>query len=240
MSQPAPPVPAHIAIIMDGNGRWAKKRLLAHTAGHRAGAQTLRKLAVEVEKMGVKYLTVYAFSTENWKRPQDEVDGLMKLLREYIQQYIDDTKKNAMRISVIGERSRLEPDLRRKIADLETMTADKPGLSVVIAINYGGRDEIVRAAQRIARNVAKGALMPENIDEALFANQLDTAAIPDPDLLIKTGGEFRLSNFLLWQLAYAEIYVLDKLWPDFTIDDLRQAVSWFNGRERRFGARPTQ
>lgn len=231
-------IPQHVAIIMDGNGRWAERRHLSRTAGHRAGAQVLRKLATEIEKLGVKYLTVYAFSTENWSRPREEVDGLMRLLRDYIQQYIDDTKKNDMRISVIGDMSRLEPDLRHKIADLETMTAQKPGLRVVIAINYGGRDEITRAAQRIARQVAKGALLPEDITEAMFAGQLDTASLPDPDILIRTGGEMRFSNFLLWQLAYTEVYVTDKLWPDFNIGELRKALEWFEGRERRFGTRP--
>ena len=230
-------IPDHVAIIMDGNGRWAKKRHLAHNAGHRAGAQALRKLAPAVEKMGIKYLTVYAFSTENWTRSQEEVDGLMRLMREYIQQYIDDTKKNEMRISVIGDMSRLEPDLRQKIAELQTLTANKPGLRVSIAINYGGRDEITRAAQRLARQVLKGEMTVEEITETRFAGQLDTAGIPDPDLLIKTGGEMRLSNFLLWQLAYAEIYVLEKYWPDFTVNDMKAAIEWFNGRERRFGGR---
>lgn len=231
-------IPTHVAIVMDGNGRWAVKRHITRTAGHRAGAQTLRKLAVDAEKLGVKYLTVYAFSTENWSRPADEVSGLMKLLREYIQQYIDDTKKNDMRISVIGDVSRLDTDLRRSIAELEQLTASKPGMHVIIAINYGGRDEITRAARRIAKLVLKGALNADDIDTARFASQLDTAGIPDPDLLIKAGGEMRLSNFLLWQLAYTEIYVTDKLWPDFTTRDLRDAFEWFNSRERRFGARP--
>jgi undecaprenyl diphosphate synthase len=230
-------VPAHIAVIMDGNGRWAQKRLLSHNAGHKAGAQALRKLAPGVEKLGVKYLTVYAFSTENWTRPAEEVNGLMRLMRDYIQQYIDDTKKNDMRISVIGDMGRLEPDLRYKIADLEAMTASKPGLHVNIAINYGGRDEITRAAKRLARKVQKAELSPEDIDESQFAAQLDTAAIPYPDLLVKTGGEMRLSNFMLWQLAYTEIYVLDKFWPDFTLKDMENAIEWYNGRERRFGAR---
>ena len=232
-----PSVPEHIAIIMDGNGRWAKKRLLPHNAGHSAGAQALRRLAPEAEKLGVKYLTVYAFSTENWKRPKEEVDGLMRLLRENIQQYIDDTKKNNMRISVIGDPGRLEPDLRQKIRELETMTAYKSGLRVVIAINYGGRDEITRAARLAAKKISNGEISIEDLNEESFAGLLDTAGIPDPELLIKTGGEMRLSNFMLWQLAYSEIYVLDKFWPDFTIKDMSKAVEWFNGRERRFGSR---
>jgi undecaprenyl diphosphate synthase len=229
--------PKHVAVIMDGNGRWAVARRRSRTAGHRAGAQALKKLATEAEKLGVQYMTVYAFSTENWSRPQDEVSGLMRLMREYIQQYIDDTKKNDMRISVIGDKSRLEPDLRDRIAMLEDYTAQKPGLHMLLAINYGGRDELVRGCQRIARQVARGELQPNDINEALLANQLDTVGIPYPDLLIRTGGEMRVSNFLLWQLAYAEMYITDTLWPDFTVKELKSAFEWFANRERRFGGR---
>jgi undecaprenyl diphosphate synthase len=230
-------IPKHVAVIMDGNGRWAVARRRSRTAGHRAGAQALKKLATEAEKLGVQYMTVYAFSTENWSRPQDEVSGLMRLMREYIQQYIDDTKKNDMRISVIGDKSRLEPDLRDRIAMLEDYTAQKPGLHMLLAINYGGRDELVRGCQRIARQVARGELQPNDINEALLANQLDTVGIPYPDLLIRTGGEMRISNFLLWQLAYAEMYITDTLWPDFTVKELKAAFDWFANRERRFGGR---
>lgn len=230
-------MPQHIAIIMDGNGRWAKQRHLNVTAGHRAGAQTLRRLAVEAEKMGLRYLTIYAFSTENWTRPRQEVDGLMRMLRDYIQQYIDDTKKNDMRISVIGDTSVLDAELRRKIDHLVALTEYKTGLHVVIAINYGGRDEIVRATKKIAQLAAKGQVAAEDIDQAFFTKMLDTAALPDPDLLIRTGGEFRLSNFLLWQISYTEMYVIPKYWPDFTAADLQEAVDWYNDRERRFGAR---
>ncbi|MDR1540719.1 MAG: isoprenyl transferase [Clostridiales bacterium] len=230
-------VPRHIAIIMDGNGRWAKSRFLNKAAGHRAGAQALRKLATEAEKIGVKYLTVYAFSTENWKRPQDEIETLMNLLRDYIQQYIDDTKKNDMRISVIGETARLADDLQAKIKELEEMTAAKKGLRIIIALNYGGRDEIARAARKAAAMVMSGSLSISAITESYFESFMDTAGIPDPDLLIRTSGEMRVSNFLLWQCAYSEMYFTDKLWPDFTISDLKEAIAQYKGRDRRFGAR---
>jgi len=207
-------IPRHIAIIMDGNGRWGKKRLLPRTAGHRAGAQNLRKLAVEVERLGVKYLTVFAFSTENWTRPKDEVEYLMHMVHEYIQQYIDDTRKNNMRLSVIGDISRLEPSLQDKISDLTAMTAGKKGLHLVIALNYGGRDDIVRAARCLAEQARAGTLLPSAIDDDTFSRMLDTAPYPDPDLLIRCGDEMRISNFILWQAAYTEIYFSPKLWPD--------------------------
>jgi len=231
-------IPTHLAIIMDGNGRWAKKRFMPPSVGHRAGAQALRKLSYEVEKLGIKYLTVYAFSTETWNRPEDEVRELMALMREYFQQYIDDSKKNNMRMSFIGDFSRLEPDLQEKLAILTDITKDKTGLHVVLAINYGGRDEIARAARSLAREVAFGYLNPERIDVDMFSKALDTHGLPDPDLVIRTSGELRLSNFLLWQLAYAEMYVTDTLWPDFTIAELKKALESFEGRARRFGGRP--
>ncbi|MDR1560102.1 MAG: isoprenyl transferase [Clostridiales bacterium] len=230
-------VPEHIAIIMDGNGRWAKSRFLNKAAGHRAGAQALRRLAVEAEKIGVKILTVYAFSTENWRRPKDEVDTLMDLIHDYIQQYIDDSKKNDMRIRMIGDLSRLSAELRRKIDDLLEMTKDKKGMSVVIALNYGGRDDIVRAARKLAADVKGGRKTLNEVDEKLFASYLDTADMPDPDLLIRTSGEMRISNFLLWQTAYTEIYYCDKLWPDFTIKDLEKAIGQYQQRNRRYGGR---
>jgi undecaprenyl diphosphate synthase len=230
-------VPAHIAIIMDGNGRWAEKRFLAKAAGHRAGAQALRKLADEAEKIGVRYLTVYAFSTENWSRPPEEVNTLMDLLREYIQQYIRDAKKNDMRISMIGDRAGLAPDLQRKMQEVTELTREKKGLRVIFALNYGGRDEIVRAARKLAASVKAGDLAPENVSEKIFASFLDTTDIPDPDLLIRTSGEMRISNFLLWQAAYAEIYFTEKLWPDFSIKDLKLAIESFQHRERRYGGR---
>ncbi|MCL2398717.1 MAG: polyprenyl diphosphate synthase, partial [Defluviitaleaceae bacterium] len=210
---------------------------LPANAGHRAGAQTLRKLVPEVEKMGIKYLTVYALSTENWSRPASEVEGLMRLLREYLQQYVDDAKKNNMRMSVIGDITRLEPDLQRTIIELSEVTSQKRGMHVQIALNYGGRDEIVRAVRRLAHRVREEALPPDAIDENLFSQYLDTAGIPAPDLLIRTGGEQRLSNFLLWQTAYSEMYPIDILWPDFSIRDLKEALNWYVNIERRFGAR---
>jgi undecaprenyl diphosphate synthase len=233
----APPVPGHVAIVMDGNGRWAAKRLMPHTAGHRAGALTLKKLAPEAESMGVKVMTVYALSTENWKRPPSEIAGLLRLMDEYIDEYIRDTKKNDMRISVVGGIERLDAALQNKINHLQTLTQHKPGLHVNIAINYGGRDEITRAARVLARQSVEGIISPENIDEETFAAHLYTAGLPYPDLLIKAGGEYRISNFLLWQLAYTEIYFTDTLWPDFSPQELQQAIQWFNGRKRRFGAR---
>ena len=230
-------VPQHVAIIMDGNGRWAKRRGLPVNAGHRAGAQTLRKIAPEAEKMGVKHLTLYTFSTENWTRPSSEVEGLMRLIREYLQQYIDDAKKNDVRISVIGDLSKLDADLQSRIKELTEITAQKQGLHVHIALNYGGRDEIVRAARKLAKRVRDEALSPDAIDEGLFAQYLDTAGTPAPDLLIRTGGVVRLSNFMLWQAAYTEIYAVDTLWPDFSLRSLQEAFDWFANIERRFGAR---
>jgi len=231
-------IPTHLAIIMDGNGRWAKKRLMPHSMGHRAGAQALRKLSNEIEAMGIKYLTVYAFSTENWLRPHDEVSDLMNLMREYFQQYIDDSKKNNMRMSFIGDLTRLDPDLQEKLATLTNITKDKTGLHVVLAVNYGGRDELARAAKKLAREAVHGRINPETIDVDILARALDTYPLPDPDLIIRTGGDLRLSNFLLWQLAYAEMYVTDTLWPDFTVAELQKALMSFKGRERRYGGRP--
>ena len=218
----------HLAIIMDGNGRWASKRFLPKNAGHKAGANTLRKLSNEIESIGIKYLTVYAFSTENWSRPETEVKGLMKLMHEYFEEYIRDSKNNNMRMSFIGDLTRLEPELQEKAKTLTDITSQKPGLHVNLAINYGGRDEIVRAVRK---------LDPNNITEESLAAALDTRGMPDPELLIRTGGEMRLSNFLLWQLAYAEVYVTDILWPDFGIKELHKALEWFETRERRFGGR---
>jgi len=231
-------IPNHLAIIMDGNGRWAKKRLMPHSMGHRAGAQALRKLSEEVEKLGIKYLTVYTFSTENWNRPKDEVRDLMNLIRDYFKQYIEDSKKNNMRMSFIGDLSRLDEDLQEKLAILTDITKEKTGLHVVLAVNYGGRDEIVRAAKKLAREAAHGYLNPERIDEAAFAGALDTHGLPDPDLIIRTGGDMRISNFLLWQLSYAEFYATETLWPDFNIAELQKALDSFKGRTRRFGGRP--
>jgi len=231
-------IPTHLAIIMDGNGRWAKKRFMPHSMGHRAGAQALRKLSEEVEKIGIKYLTVYTLSTENWSRPPEEVQDLMNLMREYFQQYIDDSKKNNMRMSFIGDFSRLDQDLQEKLAILTDITKEKTGLHVVLAVNYGGRDEIARAARKLAREAVYGKLDPNTIDIDMITKSLDTYPLPDPDLIIRTGGDLRLSNFLLWQLAYAEMYVTDTLWPDFNMAELRKALESFKGRERRLGGRP--
>jgi undecaprenyl diphosphate synthase len=230
-------MPEHVAIIMDGNSRWAKKRFLNKAAGHNAGAQALRRLAAEAEKLGVKILTVYAFSTENWNRPQDEVDTLMNLIHNYIQQYLDDNKKNDMRICVIGDTTRLPKDLQTKIINLEEMTREKKGMRVNIALNYGGRDEIVRAARKIAADTQSGKITPGVINDRVFGGYLDTAELPDPDLLIRTSGEWRLSNFMLWQIAYTELYFCDKLWPDFDVTDLKKAIESYNTRDRRYGGR---
>jgi len=223
----------HIAIMMDGNGRWAKKRLLPVKAGHAAGAQALRKLAEKMNAADFKILTVFAFSTENWKRSPEEVAGLMALLRKNIQEYIDDSKKNNMRIGVIGDVLRLDDDLREKIAYLTELTKNHTGMRVNIAINYGGRDDIVRAAKKM---IADG-IRPAEVNEKLFSSYVDAADMPDPDLFIRTGGDFRVSNFMLWQFAYTEFYYCDKLWPDFNFDDLKKAVASFENRERRFGSR---
>ena len=228
-------LPEHIAIIMDGNGRWAKKRLLTKTAGHKAGAQNLRKLAESANKAGLKHLSVYAFSTENWKRSASEIEGLMDLLRGYIQDYIDDTKKNDVRVTVIGRRDRLAPDLCEKIEHLERLTAEKPGLRLIIALDYGGRNEIFRAAVKFSQAYNEGCISGDNIDEEIFSSFLDTSGIPEPQLLIRTSGEQRISNFMMWQLAYSELYFSDKLWPDFGFDDMIEAVKAYNARERRFG-----
>ena len=230
-------LPQHIAIIMDGNGRWAKRRFLSRAAGHRAGAQALRKLSEQMNDAGFRGLTVYAFSTENWNRSAEEVDALMGLLREYIQQYIDDAAKNNMRIAAIGDMTRLDADLREKIAYLTECTRDHAGMRINIAINYGGRDELVRAAGRLCADVAAGKQSADAVDEALFASYLDTADVPDPELLIRTSGEMRLSNFLPWQAAYTELVFSEKLWPDFKMNDLLAAVSVYQSRERRFGGR---
>jgi len=231
-------IPNHLAIILDGNGRWAKKRFMPHSMGHRAGAQTLRKISYEIEALGIKYLTVYAFSTENWSRPHNEVREIMNMMRDYFQQYIDDSKKNNMRMSFIGDLTRLDPDLQEKLAILTDITKDKNGLHVVLAVNYGGRDEIVRATRKLARAVCEGSLKPDDINIETLNGVLDTYPIPDPDLIIRTGGDLRLSNFLLWQLAYAEMYVTDTLWPDFNSAELQKALASFSGRTRRFGGRP--
>jgi len=228
-------IPVHVAIIMDGNGRWAKKRGLPRTAGHAQGARVVEQILEDADHMGIRYLTVYAFSTENWSRPDSEVKALMNLLRTYMKTSLAKCARNNVRIRVIGDKSRLDSDLQASIANLEKETAPNTGIGFQIAINYGSRDEIVRAVRKAAQKVKDSGLNPEDITEAMISDELDTAGIPDPDLLIRTGGEQRISNFLLWQTAYSELYFCDAAWPDFNKAELEKAVDAFNNRERRYG-----
>lgn len=228
-------VPQHVAIILDGNGRWAKKKGMPRNYGHVQGAKTVEVICEEAYRMGIQYLTVYAFSTENWNRPDDEVSALMGLLRNYMKTCLKTAAKNNMCVRVIGEKSRLDEDIRKRIGELEEATKDNTGLHFQIAINYGGRDEIVRAAKKLAAKVQEGALKPEDITQERFDEALDTAGIPEPDLLIRTCDEQRISNFLLWQLAYTEFYVTPVAWPDFSKEELEKAVAAYNKRDRRYG-----
>jgi len=228
-------IPVHVAIIMDGNGRWAKKRLMPRNYGHKAGAKVVEQICEDAHELGIKYLTVYAFSTENWRRSVEEVTGIMNLLRSYLQDCIERASKNNMRVRVIGDRTALDKDIVEKIEELEEKTSIYDGLNFTIALNYGGRDEIRRAVKEIASDIKTGKINPEDIDEQLISSKLDTNDIPDPDLMIRTSGELRLSNYLVWQLAYTEFYFTDVLWPDFNIEDLKEAIRYFNGRERRYG-----
>src|SRR5215469_4562091 len=232
---PLPP-PPHVAIIMDGNGRWAKARGLPRIAGHRAGAEAVRRTLTASVELGIKYLTLFGFSSENWKRPADEVSDLMGLLRHYIRGEIAELHRNGVRLRVIGERAKLPPDVVGMIGNAETLTAANDRLNLSIALSYGGRAEIALAARRLAEDVASGRMAPGAIDEDAFAARLLTAGIPDPDLLIRTSGEQRISNFLLWQTAYAELVFTPTLWPDFAKGDLEKAVRDFHGRDRRYGA----
>lgn len=228
-------IPQHAAIILDGNGRWAKSKGMPRNYGHVQGAKTVEKICEEAYRMGIQYLTVYAFSTENWNRPADEVDALMGLLRNYMKTCLKTAAKNNMCVRVIGEKSRLDEDIRRRIAELEAATKENTGLHFQIAINYGGRDEIIRAVKKLAKQVQAGELNPEDITQEQFDGALDTAGIPEPDLLIRTCGEQRISNFLLWQLAYTEFYFTPIAWPDFTKEELEKAVAAYNKRDRRYG-----
>ncbi len=228
-------IPQHIAIILDGNGRWAKKKGMPRNFGHTQGSKNVERICEDAYKMGVKYLTVYAFSTENWKRPKEEVDALMNLLRNYMKTCLKTAEKNRMRVRVLGDKTALDNDIRSRIAELEEATKNNDGLNFQIALNYGSRDEMVRAMKRMCMDVKEGKLEAEQIDEKLFETYLDTHDIPDPDLMIRTSGEQRLSNYLLWQLAYSEFYFTDVLWPDFTKEDLVEAIAYYNGRDRRFG-----
>ncbi len=228
-------IPNHVAIILDGNGRWAKSRNMPRNYGHVQGAKQVELICEKAYKMGINYLTVYAFSTENWNRPKDEVDALMKLLRNYMKTCLKTAEKNRMCVRVIGDKTGLAEDIRKRIAELEEATRDNDGLHFQIAINYGGRDEIRRAVQKIVRAVEDGSLRPEDISEETVSCHLDTAGIPDPDLLIRTCGEQRISNFLPWQLAYTEFYITPVPWPDFDEGELGKAIEAYNTRERRYG-----
>ena len=228
-------VPRHVAIILDGNGRWAKKRMLPRNAGHAAGSKNVEKICAAAWDMGIEYVTMYAFSTENWSRPKEEVDALMKLLHSYLKDCLKTSKKNNMQVRVIGDISKLDKDLQERIIELERVSAENTGLHFQVALNYGSRDEIKRSIISIVNEVKDGSLLPEDITEDIISSHLDTSGIPDPDLMIRTSGEQRLSNYLLWQLAYAEFYFADVLWPDFSKKDLQKAVEFYQSRDRRFG-----
>lgn len=228
-------VPEHVAIILDGNGRWAKKRFLPRKAGHVAGSKTVEQICEDAWNLGIKYLTVYAFSTENWKRPQDEVDALMKLLRQYLKDCIKRSMKNNMCVRVLGDITPLDEDLKESITELEKVSKDNTGLHFQVALNYGSRDEMIRAMRQMSEDIETGKLAVGDITERTFSSYLDTKGIPDPDLLIRTSGEERLSNFLLWQLAYTEFYFTDVLWPDFNKKELQKAIEYYNNRDRRYG-----
>ena len=228
-------VPNHIAIILDGNGRWAKAKGMPRGYGHIKGCANLEQVCYDVKDLGVKYLTVYAFSTENWKRSREEVDGLMKLFRSYLKKCIKISRDNKMKIKIIGDISAFAPDIQESIRKLEEFSKDYDELYFQIAMNYGSRDEITRGMKKMAQDVADGKLSPENVTEARVESYLDTAGVPDPDLLIRTSGEQRLSNFLMWQLAYTEFYFTDVAWPDFHKAELIQAIEKYNQRDRRYG-----
>ncbi|BBF42927.1 undecaprenyl diphosphate synthase [Lachnospiraceae bacterium KM106-2] len=228
-------IPNHVAIILDGNGRWAKKRFLPRNVGHKAGAKAVEQICEDAWNMGIKYLTVYAFSTENWNRPDDEVKALMNLLRNYLKDCIKRTTKNNMRVRILGDKHRLDQDLQDQIEELERISSANTGLNFQIALNYGSQDEMIRAMKKMLADYDKHQFSMNDLNKEMFESYLDTKEVPDPDLLIRTSGEQRLSNFLLWQLAYTEFYFTDVLWPDFDKKELLKAVEKYNGRERRFG-----
>ena len=228
-------IPQHVAIILDGNGRWAKKRFLPRNAGHAQGSKTVEKMCEECDKAGIKYFTVYAFSTENWKRPESEVKALMEFLRKYLKNCITRSMKNNMCVKVLGNIEPLNDDLKQSIIELEKVSANNTGLHFQVALNYGGRDEIVRGIHSLLEDIKTNVVSADDVDETLFENYLDTKGIPDPDLLIRTSGEQRISNFMLWQLAYTEFYFTDVLWPDFNRKELDRAIDYYNSRDRRFG-----
>ncbi len=228
-------VPQHIAIILDGNGRWAKQHGMPRNFGHTQGAKNVETICREAWDLGVKYLTVYAFSTENWSRPKEEVDALMKLLRNYMKNCIKTAEKNHMRVRVIGDKTGLSEDIQESIARLEESSKNQDGLNFQIAINYGSRDEMLRGMRKMLRDYKENQFSLDELDETRFQSYLDTADIPDPDLLIRTSGEQRISNFLLWQLAYTELYFTNVPWPDFTKEELVKAIEDYNSRDRRYG-----
>ena len=228
-------MPNHVAIILDGNGRWAKRKGMPRNYGHVQGAKNVEVICEEAYKMGIQYLTVYAFSTENWNRPKDEVDALMKLLRNYMKTCLATAKKNRMCVRVLGDKTGLDEDIRNRIAQLEEATKDNDGLHFQIALNYGGRDEIIRAVKKAAGRVANGEITEADITEDYFSSLLDTCGLPEPGLLMRTCNEQRISNFLLWQLAYTEFYFTPLAWPDFSKEELARAVEAYNHRDRRYG-----
>ena len=230
-------MPQHIAIIMDGNRRWAKEKGIETKLGHKAGAETLEKLANFANDIGLKYLTVYAFSTENWKRTKEEVGALMLLLKSYVDKFLKRANTNNIKMRVLGDLERIDSGLRESIAEIVEKTSNNTGLTLNIAFNYGGRDEITNAVKHIAKDVENGKMKIDEIDEQVISNKLYTCGEPDPDLLIRTGGELRISNFLLWQLAYTEFLFVDKYWPDFSEEDLLNAIHTFQTRKRRFGGK---
>ena len=230
-----PTPPKHIAIIMDGNGRWAKKRGLPRSAGHAAGAETFRKIASYCRTLGVKYMTVYAFSTENWKRSEEEIGGIMRLLGNYLQEALRDMEKHQVRLKFFGDLSRLSPRLRQLCLDAEQRSQKFTDVQVNFCFNYGGRDEIISAAKKFAKDVAAGLREPDTLTEDVFSEYLYSVGVPDPELIIRPSGEMRISNFLLWQSAYSEFVYMDVLWPDFKPEDLDEAIDQYHRRNRRFG-----
>ena len=228
-------IPQHVAIILDGNGRWAKSKGMPRNYGHAQGAKNVERICEDAYNIGIKYLTVYAFSTENWSRPDSEVNALMNLFRNYMKTCLKMAEKNHLVVRVIGDKTRLAPDLQNQIAELEEASKNNDGLNFTVALNYGSRDEITRAVRALAQDVKEGKVAPDEVTENLISSYLDTAGIPDPDLLIRTSGELRLSNYLLWQLAYTEFYFTSTPWPDFSKEELMKAIEKYNSRDRRYG-----